>query len=96
MLIGFVDGSFLGTMGRLVGVKARDLVGGELARTVLSPPVGRLVGQDEGNWLGTLDGVLLGRNPGVDVLNLSGGELARKVGPLGRLDRLLLKILVKA
>jgi hypothetical protein len=96
MLIGFVDGSFLGTMGRLVGVKARDLVGGELARTVLSPPVGRLVGQDEGNWLGTRDGVLLGRNPGVDVLNLFGGELARKVGPLGRPDRLLLKILVKA
>jgi hypothetical protein len=60
------------------------------------PPVGRLAGQDEGNLPGTLDGVLLGRNVGVDVGNLLGGELARKVGPLGKPIGVRPEILVNA
>jgi hypothetical protein len=52
-----MDGSFLGTVGKLSGVEVGNLIGGELARTAV-PPVGRLVGQDEGNLPCTLGGVL--------------------------------------
>jgi hypothetical protein len=90
MLSGLAEGSLLGSVDRLLSVEVGILPGivGELSRTV-DPLVGRLADRDEGDLSGTevvnlvgllawrLDGLLFGRDVGVDVWNLLTGELAR-------------------